>query len=220
MLLTIASESAHLGRLLHNKIFGFMTDNRNANTDPTRRSNRQVRPVERFNASAPTSTAPRQPRRAPRTHGPGRGADNGRQDTARSLQRDYSSFVEMATAELYYEPSAPISEAMGNNVWIHSIRPASYDINEMNEGFALAAWGNEHMLTGNDWEELAAGLKVTVASLLGFAPNHLENRDFMQQVRLRWLMDIQHATAAPTPPALDIRVALPVIDAAITALAE
>ena len=85
---------------------------------------------------------------------------------------------------------------MGNNLWIHSIRPASHDINEMNEGFALAAWGNEHMLTGNDWEELAAGLKETVASLLGFAPNHLENRDFMQQVRLRWLMDIQHATAA------------------------
>ena len=34
----IASESVHIGRLIHNRIFGIMTDHCDANTDPTSRT--------------------------------------------------------------------------------------------------------------------------------------------------------------------------------------
>jgi hypothetical protein len=68
--------------------------------------------------------------------------------------------------------NAPVSEEFQHNLWIHSIRPASTLFDERKEAYALGAWGNLHLFRGEDWDDLAHELKISMASLLGYALYH------------------------------------------------
>jgi hypothetical protein len=115
----------------------------------------------------------------------------------------------VATAEFYFDVNAPVSDGMHDNLWIHSIRPASEQHTEMAEALALGAWGNNHLFTGGDWDDLAHKLKIVMASLLGYGCNHPTNPDFMQKVHLQWMHDFQQAAKPSDNILLDLAIPRP-----------